>query len=34
LFRRKGDTVIPLTIRGTVDDPKFGLDVKRALTRK
>lgn len=34
LFRRKGDTVIPLTIGGTVDDPKFGLDVKRALTRK
>ena len=34
LFRRKGDTVIPLTISGTVDDPKFGLDVKRALTRK
>ena len=34
LFRRKGDTVIPLTIGGTVNDPKFGLDVKRALTRK
>jgi hypothetical protein len=34
LFRRKGDTVIPLTISGTVDDPKFGLDVKRALTRR
>jgi hypothetical protein len=34
LFRRKGDTVIPLTIGGTVDDPKFGLDVKRALTRR
>jgi hypothetical protein len=34
LFRRKGDTVIPLTIGGTVDQPKFGLDVKRALTRK
>src|SRR3712207_5772245 len=26
LFRRKGDTVIPLNIGGTVDDPKFGLD--------
>jgi hypothetical protein len=34
LFRRKGDTVIPLNITGTVDNPKFGLDVKRALTRK
>jgi hypothetical protein len=34
LFRRKGNTVIPLTIGGTVDDPKFGLDIKRALTRK
>jgi hypothetical protein len=34
LFRRKGQTVIPLTIGGTVDDPKFGLDIKRAMTRK
>jgi hypothetical protein len=34
LFRRKGDTVIPVTIGGTVDEPKFGLDVKRTLTRK
>jgi hypothetical protein len=34
LFRRGGNTVIPLTISGTVDDPNFGLDFKRALTRK
>jgi hypothetical protein len=33
LFRRGHVTVVPVTIGGTVDQPKFGLDVKRALTR-
>lgn len=34
LFRRQGGTVIPINIRGTVDHPKFGVDVKRVLTRR
>lgn len=34
LVRRKGMTVIPITISGTAEKPKFGLDVKRALTRR
>jgi hypothetical protein len=33
LFRRGHVTVVPVTIGGTVDQPTFGLDVKRALTR-
>jgi hypothetical protein len=33
LLRRKDVTVIPVTIGGTVDEPKFGLDVRRAITR-
>jgi hypothetical protein len=33
LVRRDDVTVIPVTIRGTVDDPKFGIDVRRAITR-
>jgi hypothetical protein len=32
VFRRKGVTVIPITIGGTVKDPKVGLDVVRAFT--
>jgi hypothetical protein len=34
LVRRKGATVIPITISGTAEKPKFGLDVKRTLTRR
>ena len=33
LVRRKGQTVIPITIGGTVSEPKVGLDVRRTLTR-
>ena len=32
LFRRKNVTVVPITIGGTVEQPKFGLDVSRAFT--
>jgi len=32
LVRRKGQTVIPITIGGTVSEPKVGLDVRRTLT--
>ena len=32
LFRRKNVTVVPITIGGTVDQPKIGLDVGRAFT--
>lgn len=31
LMRRKNVTVIPITVSGTAEKPKFGLDVKRAL---
>jgi hypothetical protein len=34
LVRQKDVTVIPITISGTADKPKFGLDVKRTLTRR
>lgn len=34
IFRRKNVTVIPITIGGTADDPKVGLDVVRAFTPK
>jgi hypothetical protein len=35
LFRRKGaGAVLPIKIRGTRDEPKFGLDVGKALTRR
>ena len=34
IFRRKDVTVIPVTIRGTADEPDVGLDVGRAITRK
>jgi hypothetical protein len=35
LFRRDGDgAVIPVTIRGTRNNPKFGLDFGRALRRQ
>ncbi len=35
LFRRKGKgTVLPIKISGSREDPKFGVDVKRVLTRK
>ena len=34
LFRRKNVTVIPITIGGTVDEPKVGLDAVRAFTPK
>jgi hypothetical protein len=33
LFRKKGaGTVLPIKVRGTREDPKFGLDVVKALT--
>ena len=31
LVRHKNTTVIPITLSGTADKPKFGLDVKRAI---
>jgi hypothetical protein len=34
VFRRRGATVIPITIGGTVKQPKVGLDVVRAFTPK
>ncbi len=34
LFRRRNVTVIPITVKGNVDQPKFGLDVVRAFTPK
>ena len=35
LFSRKdAGTVLPIHITGTRSDPKFGVDVKRALLRK
>ncbi len=35
IFRKKGSgAVVPIKIRGTRDDPKFGLDVGRVLKRK
>lgn len=33
LFRRKGRTFVPITIRGTRNDPRFGLDIKRVFNR-
>ncbi|MEO5895303.1 MAG: hypothetical protein ABIS06_06350 [Vicinamibacterales bacterium] len=33
LVRSKNATVIPITVAGTAEKPKFGLDVKRALRR-
>ena len=32
VFRRKGVTVIPITVGGTVKEPKVGLDIGRAFT--
>ena len=34
VFRRGGATVIPITVGGTVKEPKVGLDVVRAFTPK
>lgn len=34
LVRRKDVTVIPITVTGNAEQPKFGLDVKRALRRQ
>ena len=35
LFRKKGaGAIVPISIRGTKDDPKFGLDVGRVFKRK
>ncbi|CAN5871559.1 hypothetical protein BH18ACI5_BH18ACI5_27720 [soil metagenome] len=34
LVRSKNATVIPITVAGTAEKPKFGLDVKRALGRR
>jgi AsmA-like C-terminal region len=34
LLRRKDRTVIPVVIEGTVADPKFKLDIKKALLRR
>jgi hypothetical protein len=35
LFRRDGaGAVVPITIRGTRSEPKFGLDVGRTVRRK
>ncbi len=33
LFRKDGQTLIPLTIAGTRADPKFGIDVKRVFNK-
>jgi hypothetical protein len=33
LFRKNGKTVVPVKIDGRRDDPHFGVDVKRAVTR-
>ena len=35
LFKKKGaGAVLPIRVRGTREDPKFGLDVVKALTPK
>jgi hypothetical protein len=35
LFRKKGaGALIPIRVRGTVDDPKYGLDVGRVFKGK
>ena len=34
LFRRKNVTVVPITVGGTVENPKIGLDIGRAFTPK
>jgi hypothetical protein len=35
LFRKKGaGAVVPITVKGTKDDPRFGLDVGRVFKRK
>ena len=35
LFRKgKAGAVLPIKVRGTRNDPKFGLDVGKVLTRK
>jgi hypothetical protein len=35
LFREKGaGAVVPIKVRGTPEDPKFGIDVVRAITPK
>jgi hypothetical protein len=31
LFRKNGRTVVPITIRGTRENPRFGLDTKRVF---
>jgi hypothetical protein len=34
LFRKKGaGAIVPITVKGTKDDPKFGLDVGRVFKR-
>ncbi len=33
LFRRDGATEFPIRIRGTVEQPQFGVDVKETLGR-
>ena len=34
-FKKQGaGTVLPIRVRGTRDEPKFGLDVVKALTPK
>lgn len=33
-FRRNGQTVVPLTVSGTRNDPKFGMDVRRVFRRQ
>jgi hypothetical protein len=32
VFRKKGVTVVPITVGGTVKEPKLGLDFGKALT--
>jgi hypothetical protein len=34
LLRRKDVTVIPITVSGTAEKPKFGLDIRRTLQRR
>jgi hypothetical protein len=33
LVRKNGKTIIPLRISGSRNDPHFGVDVKKAVTR-
>jgi predicted nuclease with RNAse H fold len=32
LFRRRGSSVLPIKVTGTIEDPSFGLDSRRLLS--